>query len=84
MDTYAYDYRINQVATGRAIKNARLSCGYSVEKVAHLFGCAFQTVYRWENGTAIPSMDNLFAMKNLFRVSMDKLIVGERITRDVA
>lgn len=84
MSTYAYDYRINQVATGKAIKNARLSCGYTVGKVADLFGCSFQTVYRWENGTAIPSMDNLFAMKHLFRVSMDKLIIGEQIQRDAA
>lgn len=84
MNMYAYDYRINQAATGMAIKQARLSSGFTVKTTANFFGCSFQTVYRWENGTSIPSMENLFAMTRLFKVSMDELIVGEQVRRDAA
>ena len=35
-----------------------------------------QTVYRWLDGTNIPSVDNLYALSCLLRVDMDRLVAG--------
>ena len=35
-----------------------------------------QTVYRWLDGTNIPTVDNLYALSGLFQVELDIIIVG--------
>ena len=35
-----------------------------------------RTVYRWLDGTNIPSVDNLYALSCLLRVDMDRLVAG--------
>lgn len=37
-----------------------------------------QTVYRWLDGTNIPSIDNLYALSQLFGVKVDDMLVGDR------
>lgn len=37
-----------------------------------------QTVYRWIKGINIPSIDNLYALSQMFRVSVDDMIIGNR------
>ena len=35
-----------------------------------------QTVYRWLDGTNIPSIDNLYALSRLFDVKVDDMLAG--------
>lgn len=37
-----------------------------------------QAVYHWLNGRSIPSIDNLYALSMLLKVSIDELICGNR------
>lgn len=37
-----------------------------------------QTVYRWLDGTNIPSIDNLYALSQLFGVMVDDMLAGNR------
>lgn len=37
-----------------------------------------QTVYRWLDGINIPSIDNLYALSQLFGVMVDDMLVGDR------
>lgn len=37
-----------------------------------------QTVYRWLEGVNIPSIDNLYALSQLFQIPMDTMIAGNR------
>ena len=37
-----------------------------------------QTVYRWLDGTNIPSIDNLYALSRLFDISVDNLLDGNK------
>lgn len=37
-----------------------------------------QTVYRWMKGINIPSVDNLYALSQMFRVSVDEMLIGNR------
>lgn len=36
-----------------------------------------QTVYRWLDGTNIPSVDNLYALSRLFGVKVDDMLAGD-------
>lgn len=84
MKKHAYDYWIDPKAIGSNIRVLRLSRGFDVRDMVEYFGCAFQTVYRWESGVSVPSLDNLFAMAKLFEVSLDRLIIGGMIDRTAA
>lgn len=37
-----------------------------------------QTVYRWFDGINIPSIDNLYALSQLFGVKVDDMLAGDR------
>ncbi len=47
-----------------------------VDIQAYLELSCVQTVYRWLDGTNIPSVDNLYALSCLFQVKMDDLVAG--------
>lgn len=38
-----------------------------------------QTVYRWLDGTNIPTIDNLYALSHLFRINMNAIVVGNEM-----
>ena len=39
---------------------------------------SIQTVYNWCNGLNMPTVDNLYALSQLFQVSIDEMICGNR------
>ena len=41
-----------------------------------------QTVYRWLEGINIPSVDNLYALSQMFNIPMDAMIGGNRKNLD--
>lgn len=43
---------------------------------AYLGLTCVQTVYRWLDGTNIPSVDNIYALSRLFGVRVDDLLAG--------
>ncbi len=67
---------IDMVATGRNIVRLRQSAGLSVKDLQVFFGFATpQAIYKWQHGTAMPTLDNLVALAMIFGVSMDDIIV---------
>lgn len=40
-----------------------------------------QTVYRWLDGSNIPTIDNLYALSRLFRINVNAMIVGDDIEK---
>ena len=40
-------------------------------------GCV-QSVYRWLDGISMPTVDNLYALSELFRVPIDAIVCGNR------
>lgn len=40
-------------------------------------GCV-QSVYRWLDGISMPTVDNLYAMSQLFQISIDEMVCGNR------
>ena len=39
---------------------------------------SIQTVYNWCNGLNMPTVDNLYALSELFKIPMDALVCGNR------
>lgn len=67
---------INMVATGRNIMRLRELVGLSVKDLAEIFGFATpQAIYKWQHGTAMPTLDNLVVLAAVFGVAMDDIVV---------
>ena len=66
---------IDMAATGRNIVSMRKNAGLSVRDLQAIFGFATpQAIYKWQRGTAMPTIDNLVALAVIFGVSMDDII----------
>ena len=67
---------INMSATGMNIPRLRKNAGLSVRDLADILGFATpQAVYKWQNGVAMPTLDNLVVLAAIFNVTMDQIIV---------
>jgi transcriptional regulator with XRE-family HTH domain len=67
---------IDMVATGRNIAKMRQNAGLTVKDLQIFFGFATpQAIYKWQHGTAMPTIDNLVALAMIFGVTMDEIIV---------
>ena len=67
---------IDMVATGRNIMRLREAVGMTVKDVQDIFGFATpQAIYKWQHGTAMPTIDNLVVLAALFDVTVDQILV---------
>lgn len=67
---------IDMVKTGQNIKSLRMQCGLSVKDIQEIFGFVTpQAIYKWQQGVALPSLDNLVVLAAIFQVSMDDILV---------
>lgn len=67
---------IDMVKTGQKITDLRIQSGMSVKELQEVFGFATpQAIYKWQHGTAIPTVDNLVVLSQLFQVHMEDLLV---------
>ena len=67
---------IDMAATGMNISRLRQNAGLSIKDLADIFGFATpQAVYKWQYGTAMPTLDNLVVLAAVFGVSMDEIVV---------
>lgn len=67
---------IDMVATGRNIMRLREAAGLTVRDLQDIFGFATpQAIYKWQHGTAMPTIDNLVVLAAVLEVPMDEIIV---------
>ena len=67
---------INMAATGMNIARLRKDAGISVKAIQDALGFSTpQAVYKWQNGTAMPTIDNLVALAAILGVTVDEIIV---------
>ena len=70
---------IDVKATGmriRQIMNQRKLTVKDVQKYLNL--SSVQSIYHWLNGQSMPTVDNLYALSELFQLPVDMMIVGNR------
>lgn len=66
---------INMVKTGQNIVKLRKERGFSVRDLQRIFGFATpQAIYKWQHGTAMPTLDNLVVLAALFQVPMEEIL----------
>ena len=71
--------RIDLIKTGERIRELRKQNNISVEQLRSILGFStVQAIYKWEKGLNLPTLDNLVVLAEIFRVSMDDIIVMER------
>ena len=69
---------IDLAATGQNIKNLRVSAGISVRDLQMIFGFTNpQTIYKWQNGDCMPSIDNLVILAAVLGVTVDEILVTD-------
>lgn len=65
--------------TGQNIKGIMQRRGMTVKDIQeHLELAAPQSIYHWFAGRCLPTVDNLYALSELFSVPMDTLVCGNR------
>lgn len=70
---------INMQRTGMKIKQIMDERKISVKQAQEYLGLScVQSVYHWLDGTSIPTIDNLYALSELFQVPIDAMICGNR------
>ena len=67
---------IDMVATGKNITKLRQDAGLTVRDLQEMFGFTTpQAIYKWQHGTAMPTIDNLVVLAIVFGVHIDEIIV---------
>ncbi len=67
---------IDMVKTGQNIIILRKKAGLSVRDLQDAFGFGTpQAIYKWQQGLALPTIDNLVVLAALLGVGMDDIIV---------
>lgn len=74
---------IDPVATGANIARLRQERGLTVRDLQLFFGFEEpQAIYKWQRGKSLPSVDNLYALSRLFRISMNEILVSASYDTD--
>lgn len=67
---------IDMVRTGQNINRLRKNAGISVKDMQTIFGFATpQAIYKWQHGTALPTIDNLVVLAAVLGVKIDDILV---------
>ena len=67
---------IDMVKTGQNINCLRKQAGISVKDLQDIFGFATpQAIYKWQHGTALPTIDNLVVLAAVLGVRIDDILV---------
>ena len=66
---------IDMINTGRNILRLRKQQNLSVRDLQDIFGLVTpQAIYKWQRGSALPSLDNLVVLSAVFGVSIDDIL----------
>ena len=70
---------IDLTATGVNITRLRAKAGLTVKDLQDIFGFSTpQAIYKWQRGTALPTLDNLVVLAAILGVRIDDIIIFQR------
>ena len=73
---------IDMMATGQNIIKLRKDAGLTVKDLQTVFGFTTpQAIYKWQHGTAMPTVDNLLVLAVVFGVHIDDIIVFDTVIK---
>lgn len=62
---------------GRKLKEARIQCALTQEKVADELQVSRQTISNWENEKSYPDILSVIKLSDLYKISLDELLKGD-------
>ena len=75
---------IDVTATGTNIARLRANAGLTVKDLQDVFGFNTpQAIYKWQRGTALPTVDNLVVLAAVFGVRIDDILIFQRDVRQI-
>ena len=75
---------IDMTSTGNRIKSLRIAAGMSVKDLQDIFGFTNpQAIYKWQQGQALPTIDNMAVLAAVFSVKIDDIIVFQKVINAV-
>ena len=67
---------IDLTATGINITRLRVNAGLTVKDLQDIFGFSTpQAIYKWQRGTALPTVDNLVVLAAILDVKIDDILI---------
>ena len=67
---------IDLTATGINIMRLRVNAGLTVKDLQDIFGFSTpQAIYKWQRGTALPTVDNLVVLAAVFGVRIEDILI---------
>ena len=73
---------IDMIRTGQNIARLRKQAGLSVRDLQDIFGFATpQVIYKWQQGVALPTIDNLVVLAAVLQVRMDDILVTDTVAQ---
>lgn len=66
---------IDLIKTGINLKKLRRKAGLSVGDLQSILMVAPQTIYKWQAGIMLPTVDNLVILSSVLGVKIDDIIV---------
>lgn len=69
---------IDLMRTGANIVRLRKAAGLTVHDLQLVFGFnSPQAIYKWQNGAALPTVDNLIVLAALLHVRIDDILITD-------
>ena len=66
---------VDMKATGEKLHNLRMQKKLSVKQLQCIMGFEYpETIYKWESGKSIPTIDNLIFLSKIYDVKIDDII----------
>ncbi len=73
----SYSIRVDVEATGRKIRELRTQKQLKVAELAEIMHSSENTIFKWQRGECLPTIDNLLVLSTVFETSMDDIIQRE-------
>lgn len=67
------------IETGNNISRLRKEKGLSIREIQEAMGFNTpQAIFKWQRGEALPTIDNLVVLSELFNMTIDEIVVREK------
>lgn len=66
------------------LKIFRKKNGYTQEQIAEKIGVSRQAVAKWERGDAMPDIENIIALADVYEVTVDSLVRNVAVYREAS
>mgnify|MGYP003305825865 CR=1 FL=1 len=70
---------IDMLSTGKNIEYLRKKNNMTVRELQNIMGFETpNTIYKWQHGTTLPTVDNLVVLAAIFKVKIDDILIVEK------